>query len=243
MNKNSIDTGSPEWKILFIVGGIAPMITLLLYMSQFLILLSGKPYPATPEGWFLLFQESKLLGLFFLNALDIISVSLIGVMFLALYVALRKINPSWMLIATFIALLGVATFVSSRAVMVSGTLALSDLFATATSEIVKSQILAAGYAVTSLSRATPETIGWFFIALAGLTISVIMLIHGVASKGTAIIGILAGVVTFANHISFLIAPSFATVLMPVNGLLWIIWWLLISIRLLRWSKAGSIEQE
>jgi hypothetical protein len=151
--------------------------------------------------------------------------------------------PSWMLIATFIALLGVATFVSSRAVMVSGTLALSDLFATATSEIVKSQILAAGYAVTSLSRATPETIGWFFIALAGLTISVIMLIHGVASKGTAIIGILAGVVTFANHISFLIAPSFATVLMPVNGLLWIIWWLLISIRLLRWSKAGSIEQE
>jgi len=240
MNKINSDTGSPKWRILFIVGGIAPLITLLLYMSQFLILLSGKPYPTTPEGWFLLFQESKLLGLFFLNALDIFSITLLGVMFLALYIALRKINPSWMLIATFIALLGVAIFVSSRAVMVSGTIALSDLFATATSEVVRSQILAAGYAVTTLSRATPETIGWFFFALAGLIISIIMLMHGAASKVTASIGILAGVVTFANDISILIAPSFAAVLMPINGMLWIIWWLLISNWLLRWSKTISI---
>jgi hypothetical protein len=124
--------------------------------------------------------------------------------------------------------------------MVSGTIALSDLFATATSEVVRSQILAAGYAVTTLSRATPETIGWFFFALAGLIISIIMLMHGAASKVTASIGIFAGVVTFANDISILIAPSFAAVLMPINGMLWIIWWLLISNWLLRWSKTISI---
>ncbi|MBN1136721.1 MAG: hypothetical protein JXM73_09045 [Anaerolineae bacterium] len=44
-------------------------------------------------GWFALFQHSKLLGLFTLNALDILSIALMGVMFLALYAALKHADP------------------------------------------------------------------------------------------------------------------------------------------------------
>ena len=95
-----------EWKTLYRFGALAPWITLLLYASQFIILIFGEPYPETTEGWFDLFQRSEFLGLWYLNALDILSWALLGVMFLALYMALRRVRPSWMLIALYFALLG-----------------------------------------------------------------------------------------------------------------------------------------
>ena len=82
-----------NWKSLYRIGGIAPLLTLAFYISEFMFIDWDK-FPASPEEWFLLFQQSKLLGLFYLNSLDIISIALLGVMFLTLYVALRKINES-----------------------------------------------------------------------------------------------------------------------------------------------------
>lgn len=55
---------SPTWKRLFRIGGIAPLITLAMYLGQWLvILLTGEAYPITSEEWFTFFQRGILLGL------------------------------------------------------------------------------------------------------------------------------------------------------------------------------------
>lgn len=234
---------SESWRNLYRVGGTAPLIALAFYLSQFLLLFAGDIYPTTPQGWFELFQRNKLLGLFVLNALDIISIALLGTMFLALYVALRGINPSYMTIAIFFAFLGIAVFVSTRAQMVSATLSLSDQYAAATTEAQRARILAAGQAVQAPIRATHETIGFLFTVVAGLIVSMVMLRSDTFGKVTAYVGIVAGIFTFANDASIVIAPSLATILMPINGLLWLIWWLLISRGLFRLARSARIDGE
>jgi hypothetical protein len=232
-------TGDPTWKTLYRIGGVAPLIVLVFYSSQFLVSFSGETYPTTPEGWFALFQRSRILGLYFLNALDVLSIALLGTMFLALYVALKETHPSLMAIAAFLAFLGIAVFVSTRAAMVSATLSLSDQYAAATTEAQRSQILAAGRAIHAAGRATPETTGFFFTAIAGLIISIVLLRGGSFGRATAYVGILASLVTFANDMSIVLAPSLAAILMPINGLLWLIWWLLISYGLVKLGRNAS----
>lgn len=174
---NNTGTGEiSQWKQLFKIGGIAPFVTLAFYLIQWVtIIFTRKPYPVTPEEWFTLFHSNPILGLIFLNALDIFSIAILGLMFLALTIALWQIKPSWMLIAAFFAYLGIAAFVSSRADMVTAILALTEQYAAATASAQSTQTLAAGQAIMSLSRGTPETIGFLFVAIASLIISVVML--------------------------------------------------------------------
>lgn len=233
---SSAVTSDAPWKSLYRIGGTAPLITIAFYLSQFLITFSGETYPSTAEGWFGLFLRNKLMGLFFLNALDIISIAILGLMYLALYVALRRINPSYMAVAAFFAFLGIAIFVSTRAAMVSGTLSLSDQYAAAITEAQRSLVLAAGLAIISLSRATPETIGFLFMAVASLIISVVFLQSEIFGNVMAYVGILAFVITLANDISIVTAPLVAPVLMPLNGFLWFIWWILVSRKLLQLAR-------
>lgn len=236
MERISIGREHANWKQLYRIGGVAPFIVLILYLSQFLIFFSGEAYPLTAVGWFKLFQRSKILGLFFLNALDIFSIAMLGLMYLALCVTLRRTNPSQIVIATFFAFLGVAVFVSSRVAMVSGMLSLSEQYATAVTEAQRSQILAAAQVVTSLSRATPETFGFLFMAIAGLVYSIVILQSKNFSKLIGYLGILAFTFTLANDISLIIAPSVAAFIMPINGSLWLLWWILVGLRLFKFGR-------
>jgi len=137
-------------------------------------LIVGDPYPNNIEDWYTLAQRSKLLALWYLNALDIISFALLGILFLALYVALRRVHPSWMLIAVYLALLGVAVFVVPRVLHLS-LLPLSDLHAAATTEAQRTLYLTAGEALSQVSSATPQTLGFLLMAVAGLIVSVVVL--------------------------------------------------------------------
>ena len=221
-------------KTLFRVGGLAPLLTLIFYLSEF-IFIPWDQYPASIEDWFMLIQRSKLLGLFYLNALDIFSIALLGVMFLALFAVLKQANPSWMTFATYFGLLGVGVFVVPRVAMLS-ILPLSDRFAAA-GELERSRLLAAGETLGALGTATPQTIGFLFMAIAVLILSLVMLREGhLFNKFTAWIGILASLFTFADHLSLILFPALATPLMIASGLFWIPWWLMIGLGLFRLAK-------
>jgi hypothetical protein len=79
------DVADSNWKSLYRIGGVAPLIALAFYLTQMLVIAFGEAYPATIEDWFSLFQRSKVLGLLYLNALDVFSIAFLGTMFLALY--------------------------------------------------------------------------------------------------------------------------------------------------------------
>jgi hypothetical protein len=233
-----------QWKTLYRAGAVAPLIALALYSSQFIIMICGEPFPTTAEGWFALSQRNRLLALWYLNALDIVSFALLGVMFLALYVALRRVRPSWALIALYFALLGVVVFIVPRVLTLS-LLPLSDLHAAATTEAQRTMALTAGETLSHVTTATPQTPGFLFMAVAGLIVSIVVLrgrsfgSSPVFGKVGGYVGIAGFVVALANYASWLVAPSIAAVLMPINGLLWLVWWLVVSVGLFKLARAGG----
>lgn len=232
-----------KWRRLYRIGALAPLVTLAFYLTEVLAIifgeLAGETYPIVASDWLPLFQRSKVLGLLYLNALDVFSIAILGVMFLALYVALRRTSESYMAIAALFAFVGIAAFVSSRADAVSASLALSDQYAAAMTESHRAQILAVWQAAEAPVRATPQSLGFLFIAIAGLITSAVMLQGKVFGKVNAYVGILAGVVTLADHVCIAVAPSIAGILMPIDGLLWFVWWLLSSRGLFRLQRSIS----
>ena len=245
-------TSDAQWKALYRAGAVAPLITLVFYLIEFSILIFGKdPYPTTIESWYAIFQRSKLLGLWYLNALDIISFVLLGIMFLALYVALRRVRPSWMLIALYLAMLGVTVFIVPR-VLHLALAPLSDLHAAATTEARRTILLAAGEALSQVSSATPQTLGFLLMALAGLLISVVRLSPAATftvapetwplSKAAAYVGIAGAAAALANYLARLIAPDIGWALMPINGLLGFAWWIMISVGLFKLVKTASSSE-
>jgi hypothetical protein len=233
-----------RWHTLYRAGAVAPLIALVLYSSQFILLALGDPYPLSAAGWFALAQRSKLLALWTLNALDILSVALLGIMILALHLALRQRRPSWMLIATYMALLGVAVFVVPRALTLA-VLPLSDLHAAATTEAQRSMYLMAGETLTHVTSATPMTLGFLFMASAGLIVSLVMLLDRAGDhaspfgRAVAYVGIVGFVAALANYLAALLAPSVANMLTPLNGALWLIWWLLVARGLFKLARSTA----
>ncbi|HLF89701.1 MAG TPA: DUF4386 family protein [Anaerolineales bacterium] len=227
-----------NWKPLFRIGGAAPLLTLVFYVSEFLFI-PWDEFPASTEEWFSLFQRSKLLGLFYLNALDIFSIALLGVMFLALHTALKGTNESLMAVAVFFAMLGVGVFVVPRVAMLS-MISLSDRYVVVATEAERFRLLAAGETLGALGTPTPQTVGFLFMAIGVLLLSVVMLQSKSFSKITAWFGILASVLTLVDDISVILTPELATTLMIVSGVFWIPWWLLISRGLFR---LAHLEQQ
>ncbi len=253
MENSNHQITSSKWKLLYWAGAIAPLVALVFYLSEFSILILGKePYPTNIAGWYAIFQHGKLLGLWYLNALDILSFAFLGIMFLALYMAIRHVHPSLMMIALYFALLGVVVFIVPR-VLHLALLPLSDLYASATTEAQRTLYLTAGEALSQVSSATPQTLGFLFMALAGLIISVVRLFPPPSipprreggraryplSKAAAYVGIVGFVAALANYISRLFAPAIAEMLMPINGLLWFAWWIMVSVGLFKLAKRSS----
>jgi hypothetical protein len=121
---------------------------------------------------------------------------------------------------------------------------LSDQYAIATTEAERVRLLAAGETLGSLGTATPQTVGFFFMSIGVLIISIVMLQEKVFNKVTAWFGILASSLTFADDISIVLAPTLSTQLMIASGLFWIPWWVMIGIGLLRLAnRQPSLDVE
>lgn len=207
------------------IGSVAPWFTIMLYMTQFAIIaVIREPYPAAPEAWFALFNRSAFLGLIYLNALDGFSIAIIGLLFLALWAAFKETNPSRATIAIYFALIGVSVFVATRGIMVTGTLHLSRKYALAATSAEESMLLAAGAALMNVTRATPETFGFLFLALAGVQFSLLILKSNLFRHWLGYLGVGALVATLLNDVSLIFFPAAASALMIVNGLSWFIWW-------------------
>lgn len=224
------DTGNNKiWKTLFKAGAVAPLIALAVYVLEVIgVIMVGDPYPTSSLEWFTLFEENRLLGLLALNVFDVVSISLLGVMYLALYMALKRQDASRMLIAVFFALLGVTVFVASRADMGSTMLKLSDEYAAATTQVQKDQLLAVGQALGAPIRATINTMGYFFVAAASLIISTVILRSRTFNKAAAYLGILGFIIALVARLGLIIDSSLDEMLLPIHGLVWLIWWVLIS---------------
>ena len=154
--------------------------------------------------------------------------------FLALYVVLRKADEGLMAIALTCALLGVAIFFGTNNPF--SMLSLSDQYAAATTETERSAILAAGQAV--LANTNQRAVGGFNIALflvsvAGLIVSSVMIRDDSFSRRTAYVGILAHGLSLADYVRQALTSSVTIALLVIlPGALFVaVWFTLVGRRL------------
>lgn len=237
-HKKTVDS---TWKPLYRVGGYAPWVMIGFILIQILVMFSGEPFPASVEDWFSLFQRNLVLGLLYFNALDIFTITLLGLVLLALCAALRHGNESAAAIAAFLTVLGTAVFVTPRAEILAVALSLTREYAAA-ADAVKAEILAAGRGVFAMGQPTLQTTGFLFIAAAAVILSAVMLRGGVFGKVTAVTGILAGILSVADFFIAIFAPVPANALLMIGILVWVVWWILISRQLLQFESDTSKEK-
>jgi len=86
--------------------------------------------------------------------------------------------------------------------------------------------------------------GFTLPAIAGLIISVVMLRSTVFSKATAFVGILGNVLQFGPPSQFVPASwdSFFVVLVGVAGVVLVIWYVLIALKLFQLARGISKEE-
>jgi hypothetical protein len=222
------------WKPLYRVGGAAALIVVLLYVIQIIVLVVSPP-PGTVVGYFTLFHKNALLGLLDLDLLSIADYALFVPMFLALYVALRRANPSFMAIATALGLVGIATYFASNTAF--EMLSLSSQYAAATTDAQRSLFMASGQAMLAIYQGTAFNVSYALLAIAPLIISVVMLRSNIFGKVTASVGIVANVLAVGFFV-----PAIGVFLSIVSVVGLLIWYILIARRLYQFGQGASKKE-
>jgi hypothetical protein len=249
-NITTVDLG---FKSLYLAGGMAAIVAGLVFRRNLgpeASIITARTPPAAAIDWFTLLQDNRLLGLTFLNIFDIVDYALVGLMFLALYYALRRYNKSYMALASALGFMGIAVYFASNTAL--SVLSLSDQYAAATSDAQRSMFLAAGQAIMAINPpgviypGTGNYLSFLLVAAAGLIISLVMLQSAVFSKATAYIGVLASAFDLACCIAIAYRPVISDIcifLIAAAGLLLMIWHILIGLRLIRLGRGAPAEAE
>jgi hypothetical protein len=224
------DEHDTDWQMLFRAAGLAALTVVALIPLQGLVYILWPP-PITVLDYFSVFQTTPVLGFLDLDVLLILDQVLIVVVLLGLYVALRRSNPSLILIGAGVGLLGAVLMIVSREATFS-MFTLSQQHASATSQAERAALEAAGQALLTVYNGTSFSVGYFLSGLAMLLISTVMLRSALFSRLTAVAGIGAGVTGLipANMGTLGFVLSFVS-LIPL-----IVWLLLVGRRLLQLAR-------
>jgi hypothetical protein len=196
--------------------------------------IAGIPVPGSVEGWFGLLQSHRLLGLTELTGLQIPMFALLVPLFLAVHAALRPTNPALGLVAPAVGLVGIAVYLASNTAF--SMLSLSDQWASATTDVERERLLAAGQAMLALYEGPGLDAGVFLVMVATLASSSLMLRSPTFGRATAAIGIVAGVIGFGYYAAIAF-PSARIFVLEAAAPFFVLWIALTARGLLRVGSA------
>jgi hypothetical protein len=251
------ETMDSAWKGLYRAGGAAALIAAVLFRrnlgAEFSLLrmigvISFGPatVPSSAMDWFTLLQNNRLVGLTLLELFDVVNYALVGLIYLALYAALRRADAGSMAIATAFGFVGIAVYFASNQAF--SMLSLSDQYAAATTDAQRSTFLAAGEAMLAINnpgaiyQGIGVTISLFLVTLAGLIISVVMLRSGIFSRATATVGILAHGFGLGYFVALAFAPAINFLPPSISAPFLLVWYILIARRLFQLGS-GVLKEE
>lgn len=190
--------------------------------------------PASAADWFALLQRDGLVGLTLLDLFNLAEYALVGLLFLALYAALKQANRSTMLLAAVCTLVGISVaFATNQAIAL---LALSAQHAAAATDTQRAMFLAAGEALLAINTGPGGYISLFLVLLAGLLISVVMLQSNVFGRTTSWIGILANGIGLCFFITLPLGPVIYWLPPTLSAPFRLIWYFLMARKLLQLRK-------
>jgi hypothetical protein len=154
--------------------------------------------PETAIGWFTLFEDDKLAGLLAFELLLIVSVAVGIATTLALYIALRRVNESFMVIALALGLMEAVAFILARPTF--EMLYLSEGYAAATTDAQRAMFVAAGEAMLATFSGTAFHLSISLFSVYFLIVSLVMLQSNIFGRVTAYMGILAAIFNWALYV-------------------------------------------
>ncbi len=229
-------TLDPEWKALCTIGGVATMILIVYSLVTMISLVVLGGAPGSAEEAFSLLQSNPIVGLVRLDVLtSTVFMPLYYLLFLGLYVALRRVDGAYATLATILVFAGITLSIATPSAF--SMLTLSNKYAAATTEAQRSQFLAAGEAIlaSDMFHGTGALVGGVLIQSAAVLISVCMLRSNVFSKLTAYVGIVTHGLDLAHFLAGVYTPP-ALILMAIAGTLYLLWLPLVGWRLLQLGR-------
>ena len=222
-----------EWAWLYRLGAISAVLTVLLIPVAIIAHVLWPPPPWAPgaaDEWFAYIQANPIAGLLNLDLAMEIGLVLPIPLYLVLFVALRRVSPSGMAIATAIAVLGTVVRLASNTAI--EMLVFSQAHAAAVTDSQRAMYLAAGEAALSAYYGTAFQVSYVVGYVAYIAIGAVMLRGAAFGKATAYLGILTGVVGFGFYL-----PTIGLCLSVFVVLLIGVWNALVARRL--WQLARS----
>lgn len=188
METTSADHSTLAWSVLYRFAAAAALIMNAIIVIQLIVFMTAPPpLEGSARDWFTLFQENRLIGLIDFELLMVIYTVLSLLIALALYHALKHIDPAFTALFVALSAIAVVCFVVARPAF--EMLFLSDQFAAATTESQRSLILAAGEATLATFHGTAFHVSYLLGSLSGLIISLVMLRSQIFGKATAFVRI------------------------------------------------------
>lgn len=225
MDRVDVDGDVSRWRGALTVAGWAALASVALTFVQVWIYVQWPP-PETVEGFFALFADNPLLGLFSLDLLYIVNNLLVLLVYLGLFLVLRRRYPSTVSIGLLLGAVGMAAYMASNTAFEMLSLANAYEAADAAGRVA---LLGAGEAMLAVFEGTAFDI---YYILSGITL---FLFAGAVfasegfSRATGVWGLIAA--------AFMMVPSTAGTIGMVFALgslvPWVVFAALTGRRLLR----------
>jgi len=233
--KPSTGVVDSNWKPVYWVGGVSALLMIVTIVAAISVFIVSPP-PTTVLNWFTLFHENGLLGLLDMDLLMLVGIALSGLIYIALYGALRQSNQPIMLLGMIIGLVGITTYLSSNTAF--NMLSLSSQYAAASTDAERAQLLGAGKAMLAIWQGSAYDVGYVLGGIAMLIIAVVMLRSAVFSKATGWVGLLVGVLMLIPATAGTVGLVFSLLsLVPT-----MIWSILIAHRLFQLARDVSPKE-
>ncbi len=225
--------GEERGYFLYRTAAIAALVSVALFLFQIVAFFVWPP-PSNVSGHFALLQSHPFIGLVSLDFVIIVDEVLAIPICLALYLSLRRVHESVMLIATALSAASIVCYLIATPAL--NMLYLSHQYAAAATGVEREELIGAGQAVLSSWLGTPYQVGYVVGSIAMLLIGFVMLRSQIFSKFTAYMGILSGVVGFGFYV-----PKVGVFISILSVVCMQVWYVMIALTLLRLGQ-GRLNQ-
>lgn len=224
-----------SWRPIYRLAGIAALLSISCVVAAIVVYLLN-PIPTTIAGWFALYQRNPVIGLFSGDLMMLISFVAMGMIYVGLYGALRRVHEPLTLLATVSALASVIIYTAINPAF--SMLALSGQYAQATSDAQRAQLLGAGQAVIANWQGSGFDVSYLLAAIAGLLFGFLMLRRGsVFGRWTAYSAIAMGALSLVPAAAGFVGVVFSLLaLLPTLVWLALIAWRFLTLETVR--RAG-----
>ncbi len=228
---NNTQTTDARWCWLYKIAGAVSLLSFLYIPIQIFTFMSV-PEPTTALGWFTLFQGSKIQGLMSFEFLFVVNAVLGITITLAFYVALRRVDETFMAIALVFGILGSMAIIVARPAI--DMMYLSDQYAAATTEAQRVMFLTAGETLLAMRHGSAFHVGYVLASVNLVIIPLVMLRSKIFNKATAYIGIISGLMGFGLYV-----PGIGVLLSIISVVFMAVWDILIAIRLFQLGRGAA----